>query len=727
MAIDAAVQELIDSLNISDAAKKVIADQYQAGELTITAIRRLAKDFANAIATAGRSAQSEGVQKAQASRDFYLTLGDFESGLATLDELVAASDNAKQFGLKLEVPRPQWLREITVPQKIKDVLYEQYKAGNITEPGLAELKEWRSAIQPGRYPQASGSFTWQGTLVGDVANALRAFAQYFKDDPLPTGPEADQVRSVVANLGDDQLAAESKKLRDAVAKGGQSVTFMGRTYSLTQARDLIKPLVSEEVQNRAAATGAQNRALLAERIVADRELADAANKKARASRELNTARSDFSRGRITEEQLRAAEKKATDAGVNVVLAQQAATRVQGATPTRQPTPQDAAERIGAQRIAPPTPAMDRAEQVRFQRIGANQAAVQTAQPVAGMGATGNMAGTATPTTGVRTGGTGGAGGAGAAGAGGVGTAGTARPGRVPDNWINVFKREFPQYQYLLDETVFGADMTELLKRAVTEKWYDSEELATLMEQGFGQTTYAQTTTTNQQNFDKLTPGNRLAQIEAQKTVIRDSYGNLQFTDEQLDQLATKAARDGKQGRALELYIFQEALAKPAGATDYSNQLAATRAITSNRADQIRQIGKDYGVPLSQREIEDVLTGKVSEEELRQSYKMAARRWYKGIQEDLDAGLTVEQIFKPYRQYAAAILEKPIDQIDLTDQNGGLSVYADALQGEEGPLSLSDWSRRLKSDPKYGYQYTAQARQEVNNVVGTLEKAFGLTR
>jgi len=376
--------------------------------------------------------------------------------------------------------------------------------------------------------------------------------------------------------------------------------------------------------------------------------------------------------------------------------------------------------MGAQRIAPAAPVGDRAEQARFQRIGANQAAVQAAQPVAGMGATGNMAGTATPTTGVRTGGTGGAGGSGTA-------AGAGRAARVSDNWINVFKREFPQYQYLLDETVFGADMTELLKRAVTEKWYDSEELATLMEQGFGQTTYAQTTTTNQQNFDKLTPGNRLAQVEAQKTVIRDSYGNLQFTDEQLDQLATKAARDGKQGRALELYIFQEALAKPAGATDYSNQLTATRAITSNRADQIRQIGKDYGVPLSQREIEDVLTGKVSEEELRQSYKMAARRWYKGIQEDLDAGLTVEQIFKPYRQYAAAILEKPIDQIDLTDQNGGLSVYADALQGEEGPLSLSDWSRRLKSDPKYGYQYTAQARQEVNNVVSTLEKAFGLTR
>jgi hypothetical protein len=598
---------------------------------------------------------------------------------------------------------PEWIKALRVPDSVKESLYQQYVSGNIQ-------------ATPDEIVQ---NYNW-GTI-DSVIGMFRALANVFRDDPLPTGPEADRVRAVISGLGDADLAAESKTVRESIAEGARSVTFMGQQYSLTQARDIVRPLIAAEIGTRASTAASQNRALLAEQITTEKELADAANKKARASRELATARGDFNRGRITEEQLRKAETKAANAGVNVVLAQQQAQQATGTAPSRQTSPQDAAERAGMQRIAPVAPVGDRAEQARFRRIGANQAAVQTAQPVAGMGATGNMTGTATPTTGVRTGGTGGA------GAGAAGAAGAGRPGRVSDNWINVFKREFPQYQYLLDETVFGADMTELLKRAVTEKWYDSEELATLMEQGFGQTTYAQTTTTNQQNFDKLTPGNRLAQIEAQKTVIRDSYGNLQFTEEQLDQLATKAARDGKQGRALELYIFQEALAKPAGATDYSNQLAATRAITSNRADQIRQIGKDYGVPLSQREIEDVLTGKVSEEELRQSYKMAARRWYKGIQEDLDAGLTVEQIFKPYRQYAAAILEKPIDQIDLTDQNGGLSVYADALQGEEGPLSLSDWSRRLKSDPKYGYQYTAQARQEVNNVVSTLEKAFGLTR
>lgn len=299
--------------------------------------------------------------------------------------------------------------------------------------------------------------------------------------------------------------------------------------------------------------------------------------------------------------------------------------------------------------------------------------------------------------------------------------------KIPANWEARFRQEFPQYQYLLDETVFGADMTALLQRAVLEKWFDSDELETLMEQGFSGTEYAQNTTTAQQNFDKLTPGNKQAQIDKYKLEIKQAYGNLQIDDASLTTIATKAARDAKTGKGLELFIYQEALAKPAGTNVYAMQTAATRALTSGEADRIRQIGRDYGFQLSNQEVEDVLTGRKTEDDLRQSYKIAARRWYKGVAEDLDAGLTIDQIFKPYRQYAAQILEKPIDQVDLVDTGGAPSIYSEALQGQDGPLSLTEWAQKLKSDPKYGYQYTSRANQEVSSVVRSLEKAFGFTR
>lgn len=300
-----------------------------------------------------------------------------------------------------------------------------------------------------------------------------------------------------------------------------------------------------------------------------------------------------------------------------------------------------------------------------------------------------------------------------------------KAGKQPmGDWLTVFKQEFPQYQYLLDEKTFGADMTALLQRAVTEKWYDSDQLETLMTQNFAGTQYAKNTTTAQQNFDKLTPANKQAQIDQFKLLVQQSFGNLQFDDATLTNIATKAARDNRQGKALELYVYQESFAKPVGGTEFAQPTAATRALTSSAADEIRQIGRDYGSRVTDQEVQDVLTGKTTIDSLRQTYKMAAKRWYKGAADDIDAGVTVEQLFRPYKQYAAAILGKPIDQIDLIDANGAPTIYASALEGADGPMSISEWTQKLKSDDRFGWQFTDEAKQKATSLVMNLEKAFG---
>lgn len=300
-----------------------------------------------------------------------------------------------------------------------------------------------------------------------------------------------------------------------------------------------------------------------------------------------------------------------------------------------------------------------------------------------------------------------------------------KAGKEPmGDWLTKFKQEFPQYTYLLDETTFGADMTELLQRAVTQKWYDSDQLETLMNQGFAGTQYYKNTTTAQQNFDKLTPANKQAQIDQFKLVVQQTFGNLQFDDATLTNIATKAARDNRQGKALELYVYQESFAKPVGATGFVQPTAATRALTSSAADEIRQIGRDYGSRVTDQEVQDVLTGKTTIDSLRQTYKMAAKRWYKGAADDIDAGVTVEQLFRPYKQYAAAILGKPLEQIDLIDANGAPTLYAQALEGKDGPMSISEWTQKLKSDDRFGWQFTSEAKQKATSLVMDLEKAFG---
>jgi hypothetical protein len=293
------------------------------------------------------------------------------------------------------------------------------------------------------------------------------------------------------------------------------------------------------------------------------------------------------------------------------------------------------------------------------------------------------------------------------------------------SWEETFKQKFPQYAYLLDETIFGADMGDVLRRAVTENWYDSDQLETLMTQGVTGTVYYRNTTTAQQTFDKSTPANQQASVDKYLTVLKDKYGNLQFTDSQLVEIAKKSARDQKNDKSLELFVYQQALSTVPGATGFVAATPASRALSSAEANSIRAIGRDYGVKLSDQEVQDVLTGRKSEEDLRQSYRMVARKLYKGAEEDIDGGLTIQQVFAPYRQYAAALLEKAPDQIDFIDANGVPTMYADALQGQDGPMSLGQWMTTLKTNPKYGYQYTNQANAEVSSMVSTLEKAFGL--
>jgi len=304
-------------------------------------------------------------------------------------------------------------------------------------------------------------------------------------------------------------------------------------------------------------------------------------------------------------------------------------------------------------------------------------------------------------------------------------------GRTKPNvaWEETFKKEFPQYAYLLDETIFGADMTELLRRSITEKWYEEDDsIATqLFTGGLTGTNYYRTTTTNQQNFDKATPANKQQLIDTQKLNISQTYGELQLNDETITGIATKAARDGKTGKALELLVYQAAFAAKPETAEMPVATPVTRALTSTQADQVRAAARAYGQFASNNDIQSVLTGATTLDNLTQNYKLTAKRIFRGLAQDIDSGLTVEQVFDPYRRYAASVLEKPLESIDLFDAAGKPTNFQDAIFGNEGPLSLGDWVTRLKSDDKYGYQFTNQARQQATNLVMDMEKAFGFRR
>jgi hypothetical protein len=109
--------------------------------------------------------------------------------------------------------------------------------------------------------------------------------------------------------------------------------------------------------------------------------------------------------------------------------------------------------------------------------------------------------------------------------------------------------------------------------------------------------------------------------------------------------------------------------------------------------------------------------------LRNNLRDLAKVSYAPFADLLDRGVSVETIFSPYQQIASRVLEKAPDQVAFLDGNGVPTQFASALMGEK-PMSLTDWITKLKSDDKYGWQFTNEAKQQASNLVMDLEKKFG---
>ena len=83
---------------------------------------------------------------------------------------------------------------------------------------------------------------------------------------------------------------------------------------------------------------------------------------------------------------------------------------------------------------------------------------------------------------------------------------------------------------------------------------------------------------------------------------------------------------------------------------------------------------------------------------------------------LDQGLDLANIYAPYRNTMAALLEMTPDSITLDDP-----VLRSAY-GQDKEMSIYDFKRAVRKDPRW--QYTDNARQDVSNVALQVLRDFG---
>lgn len=303
------------------------------------------------------------------------------------------------------------------------------------------------------------------------------------------------------------------------------------------------------------------------------------------------------------------------------------------------------------------------------------------------------------------------------------------PVAVQQNWIDALQQFFPSYSddWLAAnaETYFGKDLLDLMIKVSDPKGtYDLSSTAgrERIKQELRGTRYWQTTISATKEFDQLVDADKENLISLTKARIANTYGDIGLTDATLTEVATTVARTGLTGLGEKQAVFNATFKSPVSSAQQG------RALSGVDADRIRKIGRAYNFKVTDDQVQSILTGTpeattgqvLTEEGLRQRLQKFARGAYPQLADQIDAGLSLEDVGANYRRYAADLLERSEDEIDMFS-----GPYLKAFGTKDGgQLSLSDWVTTVKSDPTFGWQYTKQANQQATDIALSLARAFG---
>ena len=292
-------------------------------------------------------------------------------------------------------------------------------------------------------------------------------------------------------------------------------------------------------------------------------------------------------------------------------------------------------------------------------------------------------------------------------------------------WMDEFKKTYTAYSdWTTNEVVdhFGQDFVDILKEAVNTEFTDEE-----IQSRIKGTKYFGAITDSQYKFDGANSAVQNGLIKSAREAIVKDYADVGLTQTDIDEIARKVARNGLTTAGVKQAVYQYAFRKPAAATTPTAPGMARNAIEGGDADAIRVAARAYGYNVSDAEMQAALTGgmyngvAVTQDSILQKAQKSAKGKYFHLSDQIDAGLSLEDIFSGYRNYAADALEIDPNQIDFTKDSKWAAAFGTK---ENGQMSLTDWVKTIKTDPNFGWQYTKQANDQAASLAVNLARVFG---
>ena len=270
------------------------------------------------------------------------------------------------------------------------------------------------------------------------------------------------------------------------------------------------------------------------------------------------------------------------------------------------------------------------------------------------------------------------------------------------------KEMFPTQAWLWDiDAAKYPKLRQALIKAVQDKAWESE--------------------TGQARFQESVAASDFYQeLKTNKTVstIRNLVGDVGFTGDTFNKFVVNASNLGWKEDTLKAETYKEAFRRN-DTGNFLYQTAVDRIRKSNEYLQVSNIGKVYYGQVADDTIQNVLSGGMTAEDVQRQQRELAKQKYGHLSNLIDQGLTMENIADGFRSRASQLLEKQADSIDMST-----SLFEQAFNyGEPGKKRMmtdGEWETLLRTDKRFNWDTTQNAKDEARQLASTIAQAFGRT-
>jgi len=282
----------------------------------------------------------------------------------------------------------------------------------------------------------------------------------------------------------------------------------------------------------------------------------------------------------------------------------------------------------------------------------------------------------------------------------------AKPAAVSGDWEADLRTYMPSKAWMLelDRTKY-TQLFDLLQRASDQNYYATPE---------GQKRF----------LGELDGTDFFKEIATSKQLgeIKKLVGDVGFDSVDFSKFVSDSINFGWTGETLKSKTYEEVFRKNTDGS-YSNPTAVKRATQSNDYLNMQLIAKNYFNEAPQSTIENILTGGITVADFQRQQRTMAKQRYGHLSELIDQGVTLEDLAANYKASAAKLLEMDPNQIDMSQGD-----YEVALSyGEEGKkraMTTGEWEKLLRTDQRYGWEKTNNAKTEARSLASNIAQAFG---